>query len=212
MEASDLVIVMRPLKELLPNPDNPRVNSAAVEMVATSIRRYGFLVPLVVDDEGNIIAGHTRYLAARLLKLERVPTVSSKDLTPELAQEFAIAENRTSDFSFFDLDKLAEMAVDMPEDFIADFDLESLLGDLNGVVEELPAEAEPDKREGLDLAPFEKYQYVTIICRNTYDYANLLERLGLEDLQRRYVDGYLKRGMSIGRVMEYAEFVDRVDS
>jgi len=69
---------------------------------------------------------------------------------------------------------------------------------------------EPEKRNGLDLAPFEKYQYVMIVCRTEHDYLNLLARLDLEDKQKAYVDGVLKRGSSTGRVIEYPAFLDRI--
>ena len=210
---SDIAIVMRALHEVYPDPNNPRVNGSAVEVVAASIRRYGFLVPLVVDSQGKIVAGHTRLLAAQMLKLEKVPTITADGLTPEQLREFSVAENRSSDFAFFDMSRLAEMAVDFPEDFVADFDIASLL---DGTSDDLEAikqggnKAEPEKRAGLDLAPFEKYQYVTIICRTTYDYTNLLDRLGLENTQARYVGKYLKRGHSIGRIIEYPDFIGKV--
>lgn len=199
------------LNDVEPDPENPRNNTGAVEMVAASIRKFGFLVPLVVNADHKIVAGHTRYLAAAMMGLKQVPCIEADELTPELQREFAIAENRTSDFAFFDVGKLAEQVDELSEEFIAEFDIESLLSDLAGdEPDDTPSGRVPDKREGLDLAPFEKYQYVTIICRNTYDYTNLLDRLGLEDVQRRYVGKYLKRGASIGRIIEYPDFVRRV--
>src|SRR5262245_47982596 len=104
-----LTVTVLPLRDLHPDPGHPRNNTAAVEMIASSIRQYGFLVPIVVNAERKIIAGHARYLAARMLRLDEVPCVLAEDLTPEQEREFAIAENRTSDFSFFDLAKLSEM-------------------------------------------------------------------------------------------------------
>jgi hypothetical protein len=209
--AASLTVTMMPLSELHPDPANPRNNASAIEMVAASIRDFGFQVPIVVNDEHVIIAGHSRYLAAQMLKLKEVPVVVADELTPEQQRGFAIAENRTSDFSFFDIGKLTELAAELPEQYIAEFDLESLLADLDGDMPDLPTVTAPTKREGLDLAPYEKYQYVTIICRNTYDYTNLLERLGLQDLQRAYVGMYLKRGSSTGRIIEYPEFLRKID-
>lgn len=209
--SNSLTVTMLPLRDIHPDPANPRNNTSAIEMVAASIRNFGFKVPIIVDAEHNIVAGHSRYLAAEMLKLEEVPCVIADDLSPEELKGLSIAENRASDFSFFDLGKLAEMAVDLPEQYVAEFDLQSLLIDPEDSEPFVAPEATPEKRTGLDLAPFEKYQYVTIICRNTYDYTNLLERLGLEDMQARYVGKYLKRGMSIGRIIEYPEFVRRVD-
>lgn len=211
MPDDTMTVTMLPLTELHPDPSNPRNNASAIEMVAASIRNFGFRVPIVVDGEHNIIAGHSRYLAGKMLKLEKVPCVIADDLTPEQLKGFAVAENRTSDFSFFDIGKLADFAVDLPEQYVAEFDLESLLADADLMPELEAQKAAGTKREGLDLAPYEKYQYVTIICRNTYDYTNLLELLGLQDLQKAYVGPYLKRGSSTGRIIEYPEFLRRID-
>lgn len=202
--------VMVPIREILPNPDNPRVNSSAVAYVVESIRQFGFKVPLVLDEERMILAGHTRYRAAIQLGLTEVPCIVASDLTPDEQAAFAIAENRTSDFAFFDLPRLAEVMVDIPADLLAGFEMDVLL---NGVQDDDPedttSKSKPSKRPGLDLAPFEKYQYVMILCRTEFDYTNLLTRLGLENVQKRYVDGALKQGASYGRVIEYADFVDR---
>lgn len=196
--------------DLHPNPDNPRVNSSAVGSVSESIRLFGFKVPLVIDGDNMILAGHTRYRAALNLGLEEVPCLLATDLTEEEQAAFSIAENRTSDFAFFDLPKLSEAMVDIPTDLLAGFDLDVLIhGTQEDETIEPKANETPEKRVGLDLAPFEKYQYVTIICRTEFDYINLLERLGLENVQKRYVAGSLKQGSSYGRVIEYADYVER---
>lgn len=206
-------IVMVPLGELHPDPKNPRTNSGAVEKVATSIRRFGFNVPIGINSDRLILAGHTRFLAASMLGLDAAPCIVLDHLSPEEQREYNIADNRASDFSFFDLEKLAEVSDELSDEFIADFDMDSLLSDLeaDGEMDTAQQASAPEKREGLDLAPFEKYQYVTVICRTTYDYTNLLGRLGLEDVQSRYVGPYLKRGQSTGRIIEYADFVRVID-
>jgi hypothetical protein len=208
---AELTVTMIPLSQLVPDPNNPRNNANAIEMIAASIREFGFQVPLVVNGENKILAGHARYNAALMLKMKEAPCVIADDLTPEQQLGFSIAENRTSDFSFFDVGKLLELVDDIDEAYVAEFDLESLLAGVDTDALEPPAEPVPEKREGLDLAPYEKYAYVMVICRNTYDYTNLLERLGLENIQSRYVGKYLKRGMTIGRIIEYPEFVQRIE-
>ena len=120
-------IVMLPLSELPPDPNNPRTNSGAVEKVAESIRRFGFNVPIGINAERMILAGHTRFLAASMLKLKEVPCIVLDHLTPEQQREYNIADNRASDFSFFDLDKLDALMDDLSEEFVAEFDLDSLL-------------------------------------------------------------------------------------
>ena len=206
-------ITMLPLSDLHPDPKNPRTNSGAVEKVAESIRRYGFNVPIGINAEHLILAGHTRYLAASMLGLSEAPCVVLDHLTPEQQREYNIADNRAADFSFFDVGMLSELQEELDEEFLSEFDMESLLGGIESFDYDPTTgeRAAPEKREGLDLAPFEKYQYVCVICRSTYDYTNLLERLGLENIQARYVGKNLKRGMSIGRIIEYSEFVRKVD-
>ncbi|HEV2969191.1 MAG TPA: ParB N-terminal domain-containing protein [Pirellulales bacterium] len=75
-------IELRKLSDIKPYPQNPRVNDAAVDAVAASIREFGFQQPIVVDIEGVIIVGHTRWKAAQKLGLDKVPVHAAKDLTP----------------------------------------------------------------------------------------------------------------------------------
>lgn len=97
---------MRPLAEIRPYERNPRNNDAAVDAVAESIRRFGFRQPIVVDPEGVIIVGHTRFRAAGLLGLEKVPVHVAKDLTPEQIRAYRIADNKTNELASWDLDLL----------------------------------------------------------------------------------------------------------
>ncbi|MBX3316472.1 MAG: ParB N-terminal domain-containing protein [Phycisphaeraceae bacterium] len=90
-----MAIEMRGVDEITPYPNNPRVNDGAVEAVAKSIEEYGFRQPIVVDREGVIIVGHTRWKAAKHLGLEKVP-VHVADLTPEQAKAYRLADNRTA--------------------------------------------------------------------------------------------------------------------
>ena len=70
--------------ELVPYDKNPRINDQAVDLVANSIREFGFKQPIVIDRNNVIIAGHTRWKAARELGLDRVPCIMADDLTPAL--------------------------------------------------------------------------------------------------------------------------------
>ena len=76
-------IELRKLSSIQPYPGNPRVNDAAVDAVAASIKEFGFRQPIVVDANGVIICGHTRYKAAPKLGLEKVPVHVAKDLSAE---------------------------------------------------------------------------------------------------------------------------------
>jgi len=99
------------IDKIKPYARNPRQNEAAVDAVAASIREFGFRQPIVVDGEGIIVVGHTRYKAALKLGLETVPVHIARDLTPEQARAYRIADNKTSDLSDWDLELLpAELA------------------------------------------------------------------------------------------------------
>ena len=100
-------IVERQLAELKPYENNPRINDDAVEPVAESIRQFGFKVPIIIDGGGVIIAGHTRYRAAHLLELDKVPCIVADDLTPEQIKAFRIADNKTAEFAEWDLELLS---------------------------------------------------------------------------------------------------------
>lgn len=99
-------IELRSLSEIKPYEKNPRINDGAVEAVAESIRRFGFRQPIVVDGEGVIVCGHTRWKAAQKLGLDKVPVHVAKDLTPEQIRAYRIADNKTAELAEWNLDLL----------------------------------------------------------------------------------------------------------
>ncbi len=117
-------IEARQLSSIKPYPANPRLNDQAVAAVVASIREFGFRQPIVVDAEGVIICGHTRFKAAQVLGLERVPVHVAKDLTPEQIRAYRIADNRTAELAEWNLDLLP---IELGELQAANFDL-GLLG------------------------------------------------------------------------------------
>lgn len=96
------------LSEIVPYENNPRNNAAAVEKVMKSIQEFGFKVPIVVDKDHVILAGHTRLLAAKELGLKTVPVIVAEDLDEARAKAFRLADNKVSEFSSWDLEKLEE--------------------------------------------------------------------------------------------------------
>jgi DNA modification methylase len=99
-------IEMRPLADIKPYEQNPRINDAAVEAVAESIRRFGFRQPIVVDGDSVIVCGHTRWKAAQKLGLEQVPVHVARDLTPEQIRAYRIADNKTAELAEWNLELL----------------------------------------------------------------------------------------------------------
>jgi DNA modification methylase len=100
-------IELRPLSDLRPYEANPRINDDAVDAVATSLRQFGFRQPIVVDEAGVIVCGHTRWKAAQRLGLDKVPVHVAKDLTPEQVRAYRIADNKTAELAEWDMDLLA---------------------------------------------------------------------------------------------------------
>lgn len=99
-------VAQRPIADVRPYEKNPRLNDDAVEAVAASIREFGFRQPIVVDEEGVIVCGHTRYKAAQKLGLDKVPVHVAKDLTPEQIRAYRIADNKTGELAEWNMELL----------------------------------------------------------------------------------------------------------
>jgi ParB/RepB/Spo0J family partition protein len=110
-------IIELELDKIKPYKNNPRKNDQAVDAVAASIKEFGFKVPIVIDQNGVIIAGHTRLKAAKKLGLDKVPAIMADDLTDEQVRAFRLADNKVGELSGWKFDKLerelAEITVDM---------------------------------------------------------------------------------------------------
>ena len=101
-------IIDKKLTELIPYENNPRKNDEAVKYVANSIRDFGFKVPIVIDKDNVIVAGHTRYKASQQLGLKEVPCIVADDLTEEQIKAFRLADNKVSEFAEWDDELLLE--------------------------------------------------------------------------------------------------------
>lgn len=101
-------IIEKKLNELREYENNPRLNDNAVGVVAKSIEQFGFKVPIVVDRDNVIVAGHTRLKAARLLGMEYVPCIVADDLNEEQVKAFRLVDNKTSEFAEWDDEKLRQ--------------------------------------------------------------------------------------------------------
>ncbi len=116
-------IVKRKTQDVRPYENNPRHNDAAVDAVARSLQEFGWRQPIVVDEEGVIIVGHTRWKAAQQLGLTEVPVHVATDLTPEQIRAYRIADNQTATLSEWNVDLLPIELTALQE---AEYDLELL--------------------------------------------------------------------------------------
>ena len=90
------------INELKEYANNPRNNDGAVEAVAESIKQFGFKVPIIIDSDGVIVAGHTRKKAAERIGLLCVPCIVADDLTSDQIKAFRLADNKTGELAEWD--------------------------------------------------------------------------------------------------------------
>jgi ParB-like chromosome segregation protein Spo0J len=112
--AKSLKIIYHQTEDLKLDPGNPRVHSKKhIGQIAESIRIFGFNVPILIDREGKVIAGHGRLLACRELAITEVPTLCLDHLTQAQARAFMIADNRLTEIASWDDQLLAEQLKDL---------------------------------------------------------------------------------------------------
>ena len=153
-------LIYKKLDEIHPYENNPRKNDDAVDAVAASIKEFGFKVPIIVDNDGEIIAGHTRYKAAKKLKIKEVPTITADDLTDDQVRAFRLADNKTGELALWDFGKLDLEFAGIEEIDMSQFGFEDVtpLGIIEGGAE-LNYDEEPKKKTvicpscGLEFIP-----------------------------------------------------------
>ena len=121
------------LKDIKPYENNPRKNDDAVPYVAESIKQFGFKVPIVIDRNGVIVAGHTRYKAAKQLKMKTVPCLVADDLTDEQVRAFRLADNKVAEQAEWDFDLLDD---ELAQILDIDMDAFGFLNDIDEKTEE----------------------------------------------------------------------------
>jgi DNA modification methylase len=103
---NNLKIVVKDISELKAYENNPRKNDQAVDAVASSIKEFGFKVPVIITNENVIVAGHTRIKACEKLGITKVPCIVADDLNEDQIRAFRLVDNRTAEIADWDLDKL----------------------------------------------------------------------------------------------------------
>lgn len=109
------------LADIKPYENNPRFNDEAVDAVAESIQQFGFKVPIVIDKNGVIVTGHTRYKAAKAMSMDKVPCILADDLTDKQIKAYRLADNKVAEIAKWDLGKLEKELAE-----ISNIDMDSL--------------------------------------------------------------------------------------
>lgn len=166
-------IVYRHVSDLIPYVNNARKNDHAVDAVASSIKNYGFKQPIVIDSQGEVVAGHTRLKAAKKLNMEQVPCIIADDLTPAQIKAYRIADNKVAELSEWDMELLK-------------VELEDIEGFTGFEVDELQNFFEDEQEKVKDLSDKIKTNYQVIIeCLDENELENTFEKLKSEGYQCR---------------------------
>ena len=141
-------IIEKPVDELIPYENNPRVNDDAVPLVVKSIQEFGFKVPIVIDRDNVIVTGHTRLKAAKQLGMKTVPCIIADDLTPEQVKAFRLADNKVAEFAEWDFSALEKELKEIEFD-MSEFGFEELEEEQQPIEEdEIPGKAQPRAKRG----------------------------------------------------------------
>lgn len=129
-------IVYKSVDELIPYINNPRDNENAVDAVASSIKNFGFKVPIVIDSENEIINGHTRLKAAKKLGIEEVPCIVADDLSEAQIKAFRLADNKVSELASWNYEllesELSEISnIDMSSLGFEDMEFEDYIDEMD---------------------------------------------------------------------------------
>lgn len=129
-------IVMKKVSDLIAYDNNPRNNDDAVDSVANSIHEFGFKVPIVIDANNIIVAGHTRLKASKKLGLDEVPCIVADDLSEDQIKAFRLADNKSAEFAKWDTKKL--------EEELKNIDIDMTSFGFENIDDVLPKEVEDD--------------------------------------------------------------------
>lgn len=162
-------LIYKNLNDIFPYENNPRQNDGAVEAVAASITEFGFKVPIIIDRNAVIVAGHTRWKAGKRLGLETVPCIIADDLTDEQVKAYRLADNKVGELAEWDLSKLEEELANLEMDMdLFGFDI-----DTSDLEEELS-----ETKERKDLSDEEGGRYEVIIeCVDEEEQERIYEQL-----------------------------------
>ena len=187
----DLRVKYVPIGDVRPYEDNPRRNDGAVQAVANSLREFGWKQPIVVDADGTIVVGHTRYKAALALEMTHVPVVVASDLTPEQCAAYRLADNRVGELAEWDENLLA-----VELDGLSDLDM-SAFGFDDSVTEDMFG-------DDFSLPDTDAPQFKTVSLQMTAEMFGEFERITGRVEACRYDGG----NDSANRVLEVLELWD----
>lgn len=219
---SSIEIVMRKIGELKPYENNPRHNDMAVDAVAASIQQFGFKNPVIIDKDGVIVAGHTRYKAAKKLGITDIPCISADDLSDEQIKAFRLADNKTAELAEWDEDLLGKEMQDDKYTLkvkIPQYEITGECPEISDMLDSSKADELIQEVEATDI-PEEIREFLIQAARrhNVFNYRNIAEyyahaepevqklfeksALVIIDVNDAIANGYVQLATDITDIME----------
>ena len=200
-------IIQKKLADIVPYANNTQKHDETqIKNVAESIKKYGWVQPIVIDNDGTIVIGHCRALAAERLGIEEVPCVVVSDLTEEEINALRIVDNKTNE-SPWDFDLLS---AELPEIDLSDFDFDFDFGlDKKKNKEEIEGEVEFSEILG------EENNYLVLQFKTDIDWLNAQSIFGLETVKSYSTrkDGKVAKNMErkgVARVLDGAKVLNEL--
>ena len=194
-----------PLEELKAYEGNSRTHTNdQIRQVADSIKEFGFTNPILIDDEGTIIAGHGRWAAAKKLNLEKVPCIKLGHLNEAQRRAYVIADNKLALNASWDEAKLKEEI-----EAIIDSDLNTgLTGfnerELDKLLHEKKEEEEPEVDFSKELLL--SHNYIVLYFDNDFDWEVAKEKFQLPEVKSGVITDSCKK-VGLGRVVNGKDFL-----
>ncbi len=198
-------IVEVAIGDLKPYANNPRLNDVAIRYVKESIAKFGFKVPLVIDTHNVIVCGHTRYEAAKQLKMESLPCIMADDLNEEQIKAFRLADNKVAEFSEWDDFKL-DLELGQLNDL--GFDMEPF-GFFNEDEDEEETEKKDEERSiaSMELNEFEHHDYLVFVFDNKNDFITACNEFNIQKVRG---NGKKHGRIGLGRVVRGSKLAERL--
>lgn len=193
------------VEDLKPYENNPRFNDDAVQGVANSIKEFGFKVPIIVDKNNVIVAGHTRYKASMELGLKEVPCIVADDLTDEQIKAFRLADNKVGEVATWDYELLDEELNNILNIDMEEFGFSKMLS-----IEDIDSEElYPDEPIAKELD--EANNYIVLEFNTETDWEKAQQVFGLKRVQTADKNENIRRH-GIGRVIDGKEVMERLSN
>ena len=198
-------VEMVSIRDLTPYKHNAKIHSdEQVKMIANSIKEFGFNNPILIDDDGGIIAGHGRIMAAVELGMDEVPCIHLSHLSDEQKRAYILADNKLAELAEWD-----EKLVDFELLNIENIDMSDFGFDGFDELDEDKSDNESKQKhiESMELKAFEHHDYLVFVFENQFDWMKACEEFNIHKVDAGY--GETKK-VGVGRVVRGEKLLEKI--